>query len=50
MKRNATGEFGSGQHPELQGRIVRVETLEDGKTIHNAFADRNFGPPETKWE
>ncbi len=27
---------------ELRGRIVRVVTLEDGETIHNAFLDRNF--------
>ena len=28
--------------PELAGRILRVVTLEDGDTIHNAFPDRNF--------
>lgn len=27
--------------PELQ-RFLRVVTLEDGKTIHNAFPDRGF--------
>jgi len=27
---------------ELEGRILRVVTLEDGKTVHNAFPDRNF--------
>ncbi len=27
---------------ELEGRILRVVTLEDGETIHNAFPDRNF--------
>ena len=27
---------------ELAGRILRVVTLEDGDTIHNAFPDRNF--------
>lgn len=26
--------------PELGGRIVRVVTLEDGETVHNAFPDR----------
>ena len=31
-----------GVVPELEGRIVRVVTLEDGETIHNAFPDRNF--------
>ena len=24
------------------GKYLRVVTLEDGKTIHNAFPDRNF--------
>lgn len=28
--------------PELQDRVLRVVTLEDGETIHNAFPDRNF--------
>jgi hypothetical protein len=27
---------------EMEGRILRVITLEDGKTIHNAFFDRDF--------
>lgn len=27
---------------ELAGRALRVVTLEDGETIHNAFPDRNF--------
>jgi len=27
---------------ELEGRILRVITLEDKKTIHNAFPDRRF--------
>jgi hypothetical protein len=31
-----------GVVPELAGRILRVVTLEDGETIHNAFPDRNF--------
>ena len=30
---------------ELGGRALRVVTLEDGETIHNAFPDRNFAPP-----
>ncbi len=30
--------------PEL-GRYLRVITLEDGETIHNAFPDRRFRPP-----
>ena len=27
---------------EAQPRILRVVTLEDGETLHNAFLDRNF--------
>lgn len=27
---------------EAQGRYLRVVTLEDGETVHNAFFDRNF--------
>ncbi len=27
---------------ELGGRVLRVVTLEDGETIHNAFPDRDF--------
>ncbi len=30
--------------PELGGKIVRVITLEDKLTIHNAFPDRGFKP------
>ena len=33
-----------GQIPELQGRYLRVVTLEDRTTIHNAFPDRRFEP------
>ena len=29
---------------ELEGRILRVVTLADGTTIHNAFPDRRFKP------
>lgn len=31
-----------GMVPELGGRILRVVTLEDRSTIHNAFLDRSF--------
>ena len=31
-----------GEIPELGGRVLRVVTLEDKKTIHNAFPDRRF--------
>ena len=27
---------------ETEERILRVVTLEDGETLHNAFPDRNF--------
>jgi len=30
--------------PELDGRVVRVVTLRDCRTIHNAFPDRRFKP------
>jgi hypothetical protein len=33
-----------GTVPELQDRVVRVVTLSDKKTIHNAFPDRGFKP------
>lgn len=29
---------------ELEGRILRVVTLDDKTTIHNAFPDRGFKP------
>ena len=31
-----------GEVEELGGQILRVITLEDQKTIHNAFPDRGF--------
>lgn len=33
-----------GTCPELDGRYLRVITLEDRVTIHNAFPDRGFKP------
>ena len=30
--------------PELGGRYLRLVTLEDRTTIHNAFPDRGFSP------
>ena len=33
-----------GAVPELGSRYLRVVTLEDGVTIHNAFPDRDFKP------
>ena len=31
-----------GKIDELEGRVLRVVTLTDKKTIHNAFPDRRF--------
>jgi len=31
-----------GAVPEMDGRVLRVVTLEDKRTIHNAFPDRRF--------
>ncbi len=33
-----------GKVEELQGRFLRVITLSDKLTIHNAFLDRRFKP------
>ncbi len=33
-----------GKIEELDGRILRVITLDDKMTIHNAFPDRGFKP------
>jgi hypothetical protein len=33
-----------GEVPELDGRYLRVITLDDKRTIHNAFPDRRFQP------
>jgi hypothetical protein len=33
-----------GEIEELEGRILRVVTLSDKVTIHNAFPDRRFKP------
>ena len=33
-----------GAIDELDGRILRVITLSDRRTIHNAFPDRGFKP------
>jgi hypothetical protein len=31
--------------PEMGDRALRVVTLADGETVHNAFPDRDFVPP-----
>jgi hypothetical protein len=33
-----------GRIEELEGRVLKVVTLEDKITIHNAFPDRGFKP------
>ena len=33
-----------GEIQELEGRVLRVVTLSDKVTIHNAFPDRRFKP------
>lgn len=33
---------------EADERVLRVITLEDGETIHNAFLDRNFGEDDER--
>lgn len=33
-----------GKIEEFEGRVLRVITLEDKVTIHNAFPDRGFKP------
>jgi hypothetical protein len=33
-----------GTVPEFEDRVLRVVTLSDKKTIHNAFPDRGFKP------
>lgn len=33
-----------GEIEDLDGRFLRVITLEDRKTVHNAFPDRRFKP------
>ena len=33
-----------GRIDELEGRMLRVVTLEDKRTIHNAFPDRGYKP------
>ncbi len=39
-----------GTLAEMPGRVLRVVTLEDGETIHNAFPDRNFRIPQDRQE
>jgi len=34
-----------GRVPEFGDRVLRVVTLADGETVHNAFPDRDYKPP-----
>ena len=43
MKKFYLNRFWAEIH-ELEGRYLRVVTLEDKVTIHNAFPDRRFKP------
>ena len=47
IKREVQVEDGRIRHwvwIEELGRFLRVVTLEDGVTVHNAFPDRRFAP------
>ena len=45
VERQANGRMRFWGRPlALEGRVLRVVTLEDGLTIHNAFPDRRFKP------
>ena len=47
VKREVQPEDGRIRHwvwIEELGRFLRVVTLEDGVTVHNAFPDRRFAP------
>ena len=37
-----------GLVPELENRVLRVITLEDGATVHNAFFNRRFRTPSPR--
>lgn len=39
-----------GAVPELGGRVLRVVTLADGETVHNAFLDRDYQVPGSQME
>jgi len=47
IKREVQADDGRIRHwvwIEELGRFLRVVTLEDGVTVHNAFPDRRFAP------
>lgn len=39
-----------GNVTEAEGRALRIITLEDGETVHNAFFDRNFWKRQKRGE
>ena len=43
-ERQADGRIRHWIYIEELGKYLRVVTLEDGLTLHNAFPDRNFKP------
>ena len=48
-RRQADGRYALwGQVPEAQNRALRVITLEDRETVHNAFFDRGFLKARTR--
>jgi hypothetical protein len=48
-RRQADGRFALwGLVPEAQNRALRVITLEDRKTVHNAFFDQGFLKTRTR--
>ena len=48
-RRQVDGRFALwGLVPEAQNRALRVITLEDRKTVHNAFFDRGFLKTRTR--
>jgi len=40
------GRYRFWVYVEELGKYLRVVTLEDGITVHNAFPDRGYAPPE----
>jgi hypothetical protein len=48
-RRQADGRYALwGLVPEAQNRVLRVITLEDRETVHNAFFDRGFLKARTR--
>jgi hypothetical protein len=43
-ERQADGRIRHWRYVKELGKYLRVITLEDGETLHNAFPDRSFRP------